>query len=43
METDLGTLVGTADPETLSAPEILGIMVTCTTGLFVWFRKSGWW
>jgi phosphoadenosine phosphosulfate reductase len=27
METDLATLVGTADPELLTAPEILGIMV----------------
>jgi len=27
METELGTLVGTTDPETLAAPEILGIMV----------------
>ena len=23
--------------------EIIGIMAVSTTGLFVWFRKSGWW
>ena len=27
MDTDIRTLVGDADPETLAAPEVLGVMV----------------
>jgi Mg2+ and Co2+ transporter CorA len=40
MNVPLPSLIGS---EQYQFWEIIGIMVLASTGLFFWFRKSGWW
>jgi magnesium transporter len=40
MNVPLPTLIGS---EQYQFWEIIGIMIVASTGLFIWFRKSGWW
>jgi hypothetical protein len=40
MNVALPTLVG--DPS-YQFYEIIGLMVVSSAGLFIWFKKAGWW
>jgi magnesium transporter len=40
MNVPLPTLLGSPEHQFW---EIIAAMVLCSAGLFLWFRKSGWW